>query len=303
MMAVVLLMAAPAFADNGSQEGRGRAIVTVLPANSGQVPANIPVQDVKVKVSGKATNVTSWTPLRGKESPVELVIFIDSSARMSLGLQMGEIRDFIQEMPSNAKMAVAYMMNGRAVMGSALSSDPKVVLAGLHMPMGVPETSASPYFCLSDLARHWPSNIMAARREVVMITDGVDYYEPRYDPEDPYVEAAIKDSVRSGLVVYSMYWKNKGWLDRTEYENNAGQNLLLEVTDATGGHSYWQGFGNPVSFAPYFKDLRRRLDNQYELGFAAPLQGRPSVESMKLQVEAASAKVTAPREVFLRRAS
>ena len=108
-----------------------------------------------------------------------------------------------------------------------------------------------------------------------MITDGVDYYNPRYDPEDPYMQAAITDSVRSGLVVYSMYWQNQGRFDRTGYATNAGQNLLQQVTQATGGISYWQGYGNPVPFQPYFKDLDRRLANQYEVGFTAPLKGKP----------------------------
>ena len=32
----------------------------------------------------------------------------------------------------------------------------------------------------------------------------------RYDPEDPYVETAVNDSVRAGLIVYSIYWKDMG---------------------------------------------------------------------------------------------
>ena len=31
---------------------------------------------------------------------------------------------------------------------------------------------------------------------------------------------------------------------------------------ATGGKSFWQGMGNPVSFQPYFEELTRRLRNQ-----------------------------------------
>ncbi len=66
------------------------------------------------------------------------------------------------------------------------------------------------YFCLSDLAKRWPSQDPAARREVVMVTDGVDNYQRQFDPEDPYVQAAIADSLRAHLVVYALYWKNQG---------------------------------------------------------------------------------------------
>ena len=140
-------------------------------------------------------------------------------------------------------------------------------------------------------------------REVVMITDGVDYYNPRLDLNDPYVQAAIEDSVRSGLVVYSFYWMNRGRIDQSAYENNAGQSLLSEVTEATGGNSYWEGTGNPVSFDPFFKDLRQRFQNQYKLSFSSSLKGKPQVEHMSLKIEGAEAKIYAPQQVFVSRSS
>ena len=102
------------------------------------------------------------------------------------------------------------------------------VLKGLHLSSGIPGSNASPYFCLSDLAKNWPSHDRTARREVLMVTDGVDNYNRQYDPEDPYVMSAINDSVRAGLVVFSIYWKDMGRANNTWYETNAGQNLLLK---------------------------------------------------------------------------
>jgi hypothetical protein len=254
---------------------------------------------LRLKIAGKQSSVTSWAPAKGENSPLELVLLIDSSARSSLGSQMSEIQSFVKEMPSHSKMAIAYMENGRAALAGPLSSDPGAVLNSLHLPSGGPGQSASPYFCLSDLAQHWPSTDRSARREVVMITDGVDYYNLRYDPQDPYVQAAITDSTRSGLVVYSIYWKNQGRVDNSMYETDAGQNLLLEVTQATGGNGYWEGVGNPVSFEPYFKDLRIRFENQYRLGFTSDLKGKAQVESMSLKVGGPAAKVTAPQQVWV----
>jgi hypothetical protein len=113
------------------------------------------------------------------------------------------------------------------------------------------------------------------------------------------VRAAIQDAVRANLVVYSIYWRNAGRVDRSCYENSAGQNLLLEVADATGGNSYWIGTGNPVSLQPYFDDFGRRLNNQYELGFSAPLRGKAEVESLKVKVTAPDVKVTAPQKAWV----
>ena len=262
-----LLSSSPLQAQRDNQQGNGEAVITILPAQSGENVANVSQQDIKIKVNGKESSVTRWTPLRGPASPVELVILIDGSARSSLGEQFNDISTFVKEMPADAKIALAYMENGRAAMAGPLSSDGAQVLQGLHLSNGFAGSNGSPYFCLSDLAKNWPSKDPSARREVVMITDGVDNYQRRYDPDDPYVEAAIQDSVRAGLVVHSIYWHDVGRANSTEYETGAGQNLLLQVSQATGGKSYWEGTGNPVSFGPYFTDLRRRLRNQYSLGF------------------------------------
>jgi hypothetical protein len=299
LTAGALFAASPAFAQKDSQQGQGRAIVTVLPSAKNGNVGQIPAHNLKVKVNGKDSTVTSFNQLDENNSPVELVLLLDSGARASLGTQFSDIQNFVKEMPPNSKMAIAYMQQGRAALASQLSSNPSDVLKGLHLSTGIPGANASPYFCLSDLAKNWPSHDRTARREVVMVTDGVDNYERRFDPEDPYVQTAIKDSVRAGLVVYSIYWRNAGRSNSTGYQTNAGQNLLLLVTQATGGNSYWEGLGNPVSLQPFFQDLRRRLNNQYEVSFTAPSNGKPEVESLKLDLHVPSAKVAAPQQVLV----
>ena len=296
---LAMLAAIPVFARAENQPGQGQAVVTVLPDKNGQ-PSAPSQQQVSVKVDGRTSNVTGWQPLRGDNSPVELVILIDGAARTSLGSQLGDIQHFVQGLPANTSASIAYMMNGRAALSGPLTTNHAEILRGLHIPSGgVPGISASPYFCLSDLARHWPSNNTHARREVVMVTDGVDYYDLRYDPEDPYLQAAINDSVHARLTVYSIYWRNIGRLDSRMGPTDAGQNLLTQLTEATGGTNYWQGYGNPVSLQPYFEDIQRRLNNQYEVSFMAPFKDKPQVETFKFKLDAPGAKVAAPQQVLV----
>jgi hypothetical protein len=294
-----LLVAGPmAFAQNENQ-GQGEATVTVLPKKASAGPSDVAQQAVQVSVNGRKTEVSGWQSLRGDHASVELVLLIDGGARTSLGREMGEITHFLQTLPPNVKVTIGYMENGRAVLAGALTSDHAQALQGLHLPNAQPGENGSPYFCLSDLAKRWPSNDSDARRQVIMITDGVDYYERRYDPQDPYMLAAIQDSVRAHLVVYSIYWRNAGFLDRTGYANYDGQNLLSQVTGATGGNSYWIGMGDPVSLQPYFEDYNRRLQNQYELGFTVPLRGKAQQETLKVKVKAPDTNVTAPQQVWI----
>jgi len=57
--------------------------------------------------------------------------------------------------------------------------------------------------------------------------------------------------------------------------------------------------GNPVSFEPYLEELTRRLRNQYELDFSAPMNGKPNVEVMKLELHAPGTEIAAPHQVFM----
>jgi hypothetical protein len=293
-----LPMAAPAYAQSEKATGQGRAVVTIF-AKHNELAPNISQQDVSVKLNGASSSVTGWAPLKGSDDGLELVVLIDGGA-YNLARQFGEIKQFIQNLGPHTKIAVGYMQNGRAVLASSLSADHAQAAAELHLPTG---PSSSPYFSLSDLARHWPSQERGVRREVVLFTDGVDPYNPRFDPEDTYVQAAINDSVRAGLVVYTIYWRNGYYGGGNAMMAAGGQSLLSEVTEATGGNSYGLGADNPVSFQPFFVDLERRLENQYELSFATrpdhKLVSKPTIESMKLKVEGLAIEVAAPRQVIV----
>ena len=95
-----------------------------------------------------------------------------------------------------------------------------------------------------------------------MISSGIDPLGGR-PPVDVYLNSAIGDAQRAGIVVYSIYTPHSGHFGRSFWMINWGQNYLSELSEQTGGDMY--GFGSipPVSFAPFFKDIRLRLDNQY----------------------------------------
>ena len=294
VVTLAAMMSLPALA---ATEGHGKAVVTVTNKHDKATPITVPEKDLKLKVDGRVATIDHWAPAT---DPMQVVLLIDNSARGSLGTQLPDMREFIRSLPASAEVGVAYMENGRAVFASPLTADKEAAVKGLRLPSGTPGSSGSPYFCLSDLAKHWPSHDMNARREVIMITDGVDNYHPRFDPNDPYVQAAIRDSVKAGLVVYSIYWSSAGVPGGSMYGSTVGQSLLLQVSQATGGEAYWQGFSNPVSFAPYFKEMKQAFGEQYNLEFHAPLRGKKAYDArMRLKASTPGAKVKGPDRVWL----
>ena len=292
-----MLVSAAALAAEQKQEVQTGTIVTILPKK--EAPGGIPQSALHLKIDGKEATITRFVPLRSPQSNVELVVLIDDGARMSLGLQMNDIANFIKSQRPDTRVAIGYMYNGQAALGGPLTTDHNAALQALRLPMhGGATISASPYFCLSELAKNWPSSDPHARREVVMISDGIDYYEVRYDPEDPYVQAAMDDSVRAHMIVYAIYWRSTGFLDRTQYGADDGQNLLAIITGGTGGESYWEGLGNPVTLQPYFEEISRRFDHQYEMDFMTAVGNKPEMQGIKLSVSA-KAKVSVPQEVYV----
>lgn len=273
-----------------------KTVITALPKNQEQTPTIAP-ENVKIKVNGKSVETQNVTPLRGDRAGLELVILIDSGARTSLGRQLGDLTSFIRSLPSTTQVAIAYMMNGRAVIEQPFTADKDHAASGLHLPAGSPGSSASPYFCISDLAKNWPSRDLQNRREIIAITDGIDPYEPRFDPSDPYVRAAINDSIRAHVIVNALYWHNEGRASRIGWLATGGQNLLNLVTENTGGRFYYQGLGNPVSFAPFLREIGRRLENQYELDFLVPAHRKPEIDGLKIKLEVPGVKLTAPQLV------
>jgi hypothetical protein len=222
-------------------------------------------------VDRKVQDVTGWVPLRGARAGLQLVVLLDDSSRGNLGLQLKDLSNFVNGLPPATQVAIGYMRNGSANLVQNFTNDHAQAAKAFRLPSGSAGINGSPYFCLSDLVKHWPGGDSNVRREVIMVTDGIDRYSGgRFDPEDPYVRAAISDAQKAGVIVYSIYFRGMGRLDRSFAGTNGGQNYLTMVSGDTGGKVYLEGFGNPVSFAPFLSDIQRKLQNQYELSFASP---------------------------------
>jgi hypothetical protein len=274
------------------------AVVTVMPKGGAALPV-LAAKDFKINVNYKVAEATSFVPLRGERSGLELMVLIDDGARTRLAGQIPDLKRFVDALPGGTSVGVAYMQNGRAVIVQSLTADRALAGKAFRIPQGSPGSNASPYFCLSDLAKGWSSNNPDVRREVLMVTDGADAYGgAAFDPENPYVLAAIADAQRAHLIVHSIFYRDASGGAAGRF---GGQDYLLMVSRGTGGESYYQLSGDPVSFAPYLADLQSRLMNQYEIGFLAQGRGRAGLQAFKVKVKTPRVTVDAPEKVQIGR--
>src|ERR1700758_645899 len=292
----------PAFSPLLAQDtGAGSTIVTVEPKRGDEPVQPVPASAVKVKLNGKNAEVAAWNAYTANAAQpnLQLVLMIDDGARSGLGLQLQELAKFITQQPPTTEVAVAYMRNGTAQLTGPFTTDHAKAAETLRLPLSAAGANASPYFSLGDLLKKWPASNPEERREVVMITDGIDRYNGlRYDPSNPYISAIIRDAIHNRLVVYAIYWHNAGFADRTAAGINSGQNYLTQLGAAVGGDFFYQGFGNPVDFTPYLDQINRKLGNQYELR-VQPSEGAKNIVNLKVQVSAPNTKTEAAQQIYL----
>jgi hypothetical protein len=239
-------------------------------------------------------------PLKGDQAKTQLFIYIDDSLRSSaLGTQIPALKQFVQQLPSSTKVAIGYMRNGGFALTQAFTTDHAKAADTIRLPVSSPGLNGSPYFALSYLAKHWPSKEQTDRRVVLMLTDGVDRYYTTFSTDNPYLQAAEKDSQKAGLLVYSIYMQDAGRYGRSSLGVTLGQSLLAQVSDATGGNAYSEGLNTPVSLTPYLDQFSRALQNQYKLTFVA--KDDSGAQSLKLRTELPGVKLTGPRTAYIQR--
>lgn len=297
--ALPLVWAVPASASSKKDVQIPAATVITVTSKHSEMKPDIQPENVQIKVNGKMVQTRQVIPLRGPRAGLELVILIDSGARTSLGRQLSDIASFIKSLPPTTEVGVAYMVNGQARFEQPFTADKELATHALHMPGGIVGSSASPYFCIQNLANNWPSRNAYNRRQVIVITDGIDPYEVRFDPDDPYVRAAIHAAIRAGVTVDAIYWHDAGLASHIGWIASGGQNLLTQITNDTGGQLYYEGLGNPVSFKPFLDEINNQLDNQYELSFMVPAGSKSQIANLSIKLHVPDVKSQTPHLLYI----
>jgi hypothetical protein len=272
-------------------------VVTVEPKHGANAPP-VNKDDVMVYEGHDRDTVTDWIPLQGDRAGLQFFVLIDDDSNVSLGSQLEDVRQFINAQPSSTKIGIAYMQNGIARVVQDPTNDHAQAAKALRLPMGNGGANASPYFSLSDLVKKWPET--NERRSVLMVSDGIDRYYGTGDPEDPYLEAAIDDAAKAGIIVSAIYTPGVGHFGHSYWQNYWGQIYLSELADKTGGEAYYIGFtGAPVSFSPYLEDLARRLQHQYLLSFLAKPPKKAGWAQFRLKTEVQNVDLVSAGRVWV----
>jgi hypothetical protein len=279
-----------------------------LVAFDSRTPVSPTAKDITLKVDNRNANLLNLDRIQPNGTQVALLI--DDGLRTSIGGELNNLKAFITSLPQGTEVFVGFMQNGRVVSANDMpgfTTDRAAATQSLRLPLGLRGASASPYFCLSDFVKNWPSEAEnqsgpQARqpthkaRIVLMITNGVDPYNGStsiLNQDSPYVAAAVTDAQRAGVPVYSIFYNDAGF--RGGRGSFSGQSYLQQVAQGTGGTTYYEGTGSPVSLAPFLKQFQNALAETYVATF--PVDVNKKMVSLKLSTSLPKTKINAPQEV------
>ena len=165
-----------------------------------------------------------------------------------------------------------------------LTADHNAVVQKLRLSEGKGGDSPSIYQSLENLVTHWPAGPTNARREVLLLSSGIDGLSVnKFDPaNDPYLESALDKAQKAGIVVYSIYDGSSRF--GGSLAGQSSQSKLIEVSGDTGGDTFMEGTLTPISIGGYLNALDGRFASQYVLTFTTEASKHKEGELSEIQV-------------------
>jgi hypothetical protein len=288
-------------------------------SDNGEI-APLTSENVQVKQGKNNLKVEQVIPAKGDNAALQLVVLIDDTCDPGIGNNLTDLKDFITTQPSSTAVAVAYMSNATVQFTQSFTNDHALAAKSVRLPRGALSSMDSPYLSLISLVKGWPEEKL--RREVLMITDGIDRLRgdragrnsapiPSRSSMPSSLSAttvptisidagpASTASQRSGVIVHSIYATGIGRLGRNPWEAQLGQGGIAKIASETGGEYFALGTQNAVSFKPYLDRLQKIFDNQYFLVFQANPGKKPSLQRVSIATSAPNVEIAAADNVWV----
>jgi hypothetical protein len=272
----------------------------VVTANieKGKRNPDIRQEDVFVQKGKDRLPTGEWVAAKGDRAGMELFILIDDASLSTLGLQLDDLRKFIEAQPETTLVGVGYARNATVEIRQNLTTDHALAAKALRLPLGTAGAYGSAYLSTVDLMKRWPET--QNRREILLVSDGIDRAHRSHNALfNPDVDSAADVAQRTGTIVHSIYFPGVGHGTRNFWVATNGQNGLAKLSEITGGASFFLGTHTPVSFAPYLEDLQRMLDNQYLLTFYATPAGKAGLQYVDVRTEIPGVDLATPDAVWV----
>lgn len=244
------------------------SIFTKQEMKDGQVTEFVQVDRLIVKEDREEQTILSIRSIT--DAPLALAILVQEDLASNFNLQIRDIADFIRNLPRGSRVMVAYVRGGNLQIRQKFTDDREEAAKSLRI---VSSSSAgaprNPYDGVIDALNRFDA-LPAGRRAILLISDGLDVSQGDFSStpgQSIDLDRAILRSQRKSVAVYSFY-SPASLTDNGESRLILnGQGSLQKLSDETGGRAFFQGTIAPISFLPFFKDLRVLLNRQFLLSY------------------------------------
>jgi hypothetical protein len=273
-------------------------------------------EDLRVKQGKSFLDISQLIAAQGENNALQLFILIDDTLDpTSVGNNLTDLKEFVKAQPASTVIGVGYSSNAGIQVVQNFTPDKDLAVKAIRLPRGGLSTMDSPYLSLISLVKGWsPQKV---RREVVMVSDGVD----RLRGENPQpgrmgrgvgttyhsmptisvdADSASELSQRYNVVVFPIYSPGVGRAGRSSWDLQQGLSGLTKIADETGGECFSLSTSNAVSFKPYLDRLQKLLNNQYYLVFNAVQDKKDKLVRVKIdRVQGKDSEIFAPDNVWV----
>jgi len=247
---------------------------------------------------------------------------IDDTCDTSIGNSLNDIRNFVNAQPATTVVGVGYMSNTTIQIVQNFTADHAAAAKAIRLPRGNLSAMDSPYLSLISLIKGWPEQ--KVRREVLMVTDGIDrlrgegmsntQYFPTYgrgyrnspgtmSPGMPSMiadaDSASTAAQRYGVIVHGIYATGVGRSGRNRREVQLGQGGVAQISEESGGEYFSLGGQNLVSFTPYLDRIQKVLNNQYYLVFQATPKKKSGLQRVGISTSLEDVEIAAADNVWV----
>lgn len=270
-----LIVSVPCFAQNKAIQPEQRVRTVTIPISiftkqelkQNRVEEFVQADTISVKEDGEEQTILSIRSV--SDTPLALAVLIQDDLSSSFNLQIQDIAKFIRTLPTGSRVMVAYLRGGSLQIRQKFTDDLEKAAKSLRIVAGLSSAAGSPYDGVNDALKRFDA-LPNGRRAILLVSDGLDTSNINgnfLSAQSLELDQAILKAQRKGVAVYSFY----NGASLTENGNSnfvaTGQNLLNKLSDETGGRAFYQGTISPISFEPFFKDLRLALNRQFVLTY------------------------------------
>jgi hypothetical protein len=283
---------------NAADDNVPVTVIVTATAHGEKTPPAIPQNEVVVKQQDSHRQVVSWEPVQPNGSDLEVMLLVDDSLTLHVANDLNDVRNFVRNLPENAKVEVAYANYGAVKVEQPFTADHAQAASAFRLPQSIPGTANGYFDSVREAIKQWPAD--SSRHVLVLVSSGIDLTNGAAETEPNLnmpLQQAINEAQHKNVVVFTVYASpDTRFLRHDQFLTLNGAGSLSRLADETGGQSFWQGTTTPVSMGPYLNQIRQMLGQQYKLTFMADSK----LNNSKLHVTAEQSGVTLHAPEYVR---